>query len=179
MVIGLNNSKRKAFSLSELLVIVAIVGVLMSAAISSYSTYVARAKASSGINLLDSYKEIAMGLRARYGTIAPYYVLFSDSNTNGLVSGSSSSSSAVKSVSLKYVSTISADSGTSGSDTYILIGAGLQHDNLITSGADHVYIAGLQDPTTGIITWTCGVSASKGDTVSSLYLPQSCQATLP
>jgi prepilin-type N-terminal cleavage/methylation domain-containing protein len=171
-------SRRSAFTLLELLIVIVILGTVSAIGYVGYTKYVVRAQISEAFRVLEEYKVTAAALRARSGTIKPYYVLFTDANTTGFVSGTPNGTSAVKQVGLKYVDTITADSGTAGSNTYILLGAGLNNTNRILAGADHVYIAGVQTPG-GLFTWTCGASASKGDTIPSDYLPEACQDTLP
>ena len=170
--------RRAAFSLLELLVVIVILGSVSAFGYVGYTKYIVRAQISEALRILEEYKVTAAALRARSGTIQPYYVLFTDANLVGFVSGTPNGSSAVKQVGLKYVNTITADSGTSGANTYILLGAALNNTNRILAGADHVYIAGVQTPA-GVLTWTCGASASKANTIPSEYLPDECQDTLP
>ncbi len=171
--------KHAAFSLLELLVVMAILAILAIGGSIIYAQYLVRSQISEGLRVLEEYKVTAAALRARNGTITPYDVLFSDSNLAGFVSGTPGGTSAVKTVGLKYVDTITAYSGTDGSgNTYILLGAGLNHTEQIVSGADHVYVAGIQTPA-GLFTWQCGASASRSDTVLSEFLPQACQDSLP
>jgi len=172
-------NKRAAFSLLELLLVIVMVGILSAGGYTAYTNYIVRAQISEGFRVLEEYKDIAAALRARSDTMAPYYVLFTDADLSGFVSGTPTGTSAVKQVALKYVNAITADSGTDGSgNTYILLGAALNDTNLIVAGADHVYVAGIQTPA-GLLTWQCGTSASKGDTVPSEYLPEACQDSLP
>jgi len=171
-------SKLFGFSLLEILVVLVIISILAVFGHGLYVSYVVRSKVTEALKILEEYKIIATNLRVKTGTIAPYYVLFTDNDTTGFVSGTAGGTSAVKNVNLKFVSTIGAYSGTSGSNTYILLGAGLAQDGAIVSGADHVYIAGIEDPQ-GVVTWLCGISASKADTIPSDYLPKSCLDSLP
>lgn len=170
--------RRTAFTMLELLVVIVILGSVSAIGYLGYAKYVVRAQVSEAFRILEEYKVTAAALRARSGTIEPYYVLFTDANQTGFVSGTPSGTSAVKQVNLKYVDTVTADSGTDSGNTYILLGAGLHDTDRISAGADHVYIAGIQTPD-GLFTWKCGSSASKGDTVPSDYLPDVCQDTLP
>lgn len=165
-------------SLIEILVIIVVVVVLATIGHSAFLSYVMRSKVLEAIKVLEEYQTQAMAVRARYGDIDPYYVLFSDGDDMGWVSGSPGGSSAEKQVALKYVDTVTANTGTSGSDTYILIGAKLQHDGVITTGADKIFLAGLEDPD-GVITWKCGQSTAQGDSISTEYLPPTCVNTLP
>jgi prepilin-type N-terminal cleavage/methylation domain-containing protein len=168
----------KGFSLIEMLVVVVVIGVLATFGHTLYLTYVERSKISEALSVLEEYQAAALAYRARYGTFSAYYALFTSSDQSGLVTGSPTDTSAEKQINMKYVQNITADTGTSGSNTYILLGAELQHDGIIISGSDFVYMAGVQTPA-GIVTWECGTSASKGNTINSNYLPATCQASLP
>lgn len=170
--------RNKAFSLLEIMVVVVIVSVLATFGHLTYVGYTERAKTIEALAVLDDYQSIAMQLRTRYGTIAPYYVLFTNADQTGLITGTPNGTAASKEVNLKYVEKVTADSGTSGGNTYILLGAQLQHDARIVDGADYVYVAGIQQPN-GVFTWNCGISASKNNTINSEYLPPTCQENLP
>lgn len=169
---------RRGFSLLEILVVIVIIALLGAFAHTEYVAYVQRAKISEALNILEEYQTMAVSIRARTGNMPPYYVLFSDSDTSGFVSGSPSGDSATRTVDLKYVDNIVAIRGTSGGNNYILLGAQLQHDSLIDTGADFIYIAGIETPA-GVLSWECGISASQNNTVDPKYLPQTCQSTLP
>jgi type II secretory pathway pseudopilin PulG len=168
----------KAFSVIEILVIIAIASIIAALGHQVFISYLARAKVSAAIHVLDEYQANAMSQFNRNGSIAPYYVLFSAGDSTGWVSGVPAGTSAVKTLNTKYVSTISATSGTAGSNTYILLGVTMVHDREFVSGADRLYMAGVIDPD-GVITWSCGASASNSDNINTSYLPNSCLSTLP
>lgn len=172
-------NNRTAFSLIELLVVIAIVSTLAVSGYLAYSAYIVRAQISEAFRVLDEYKVIAASLLVRTGTITPYNVLFTDTDLSGFISGTPNGTSAVKQVSLKYINTIEAYSGVDGNgNTYILLGVGLNNSVSVEPGADHVYVAGIQD-STGLFTWQCGSSVSQANTVSNIYLPENCQTSLP
>lgn len=167
------------FTFVEVAVVIAIIGLLAISGHQIYLSYIMRSKITVAYKVLDEYQLNAENLYNKTGVIDPYYVLFSDSDTTGLVSGAPGGTNAVKNVSLNSVSTVTAATGTSSGNNYILLSATMVHDNdNIVSGADHVYIAGIID-TTGGIKWICGTSASNNDTVNLDYLPSTCQNTLP
>lgn len=169
---------KPGFSLLEILIVIVIIGLLAVFGHSEYVSYVQRAKVSEALNVLEEYQAASVGLLARNGTIAPYYVLFSDADQTGLTTGSPTSDSASKTVDLKYVDNIIAIRGTTGGNNYILLGAELQNDGVITNGADFVYVAGVI-ATNGSLSWQCGSSASQNNTIPNKYLPKTCQNTLP
>lgn len=170
--------KLRAFSLLEILITIVIISALAVFGHAEYVAYLQKAKVNEALNILEEYQSNAIGLRARKGTMAPYYVLFSDSDQTGLITGTPTGDSASKTVDLKYVENVVAFRGTSGGNNYILIGAQLQHDNIFVDDQDFVYVAGVETPA-GILTWSCGVSASQANTVNTKYLPKTCQSTLP
>ncbi len=170
--------KNWAFSLLEILVVIVIISLLAVFGHTEYLAYAQRAKISEAMNILEEYQTTAIGVRARTGAMAPYYVLFSGADQTGLLSGSPTGDSASKTVDLKYVDNVVAIRGTSGGNNYLLLGAQLQHDNSIVTGADFVYLAGIED-TNGVLTWQCGISASQDNNVNTKFLPQTCQAELP
>lgn len=64
---------RKGFSLMEVMIVVAIVGILAAIAIPSYSRYVTRTKRSEAVTALHTvalYQEKHMAERGQYGTVA-------------------------------------------------------------------------------------------------------------
>ena len=63
----------KAFSLLEIMVVIVIVGILATFGHLTYVGYTERAKTIEALAVLDDYQSIAMQLRTRYDTIAPYY----------------------------------------------------------------------------------------------------------
>lgn len=171
--------RKAAFTLLEVLVVIVIISLLAVFGHAAYLGYVERAKVTEALNLLEEYQSTALQLRARTGAMAPYYVLFTDENQTGLLTGTPSSTSVSKTVNTKYVNSIAAFSGTDGGgNTYLLLGAKLQHDGVFVDNADYVYVAAIQTPA-GLLTWECGISASQNNTISSDYLPPTCQSTLP
>ncbi len=171
-------SIKHAFSLIELLVAIVIASAIVALGYQSYFDYIMRGKVTDAIRILDEYQYAAMSQFQKTGSIIPYYVLFPDGTETGWVSGTPLTTSAVKNIGLKNAATIIAKSGTSGSNTYILLGVGLVQDNAITAGADHVYMAAIITPA-GVITWKCGISAGMADTINTKYLPNTCKEALP
>lgn len=168
----------RGFNLLELMVVITLMVILMTVGYTSFVDFVMRSKVTDAMNILEEYKTNAIALRAKTGAMDPYYVLFPEGDETGWVSGTAGGTSAVKSVDKKYIATLSADSGTSSGSTYILLGAGYIHEGAFVTGADHVYIVGLEDAN-GVLTWKCGISASKANTITTEFLPKNCRDTLP
>lgn len=65
----------RGFSLAEMMVVVAIIGILMMIVVPKYESFQARARQKEGFNLLNSYYSAAMATRTEFGRFEGNFVL--------------------------------------------------------------------------------------------------------
>jgi type IV pilus assembly protein PilA len=156
---------QKGFTLIELMIVVAIIGILAAIAIPAYQNYTIRAQVTEGLSLADGWKTSIAEFYAQNGT-------FPSSNS---ATGSATAIVAVANTTGKYVSSISV---VTGGIVHIIYG--LQANAKITGlildlspglspNNDVVWVCGLASTPTG----TTGVTAGTTN-LPPQYLPAAC-----
>jgi len=139
--------KQQGFTLIELMIVVAIIGILAAIAIPAYQDYTIRAQVSEGLNLAGGAKAAVTEYFQDRGTMP------ADNSTAGLDSASQ--------IAGKYVSSVAVSSGviavTYGNSAHTTIAA-----NGITLTPSTV--------TSGSVQWDCA-----GNGIADKHLPAACR----
>jgi type IV pilus assembly protein PilA len=145
--------KQQGFTLIELMIVVAIVGVLAAIAIPAYLDYVRRAKVSEGLGFLDA---------ARI-SVAEFF------QTEGSMPDDGTTAAGIGTVSSHYVAAVSWDalSRTSGDLIVRLKSIDPQVDG------KRIELAATGSLTSGVVDWVC--QPHQNNPLNTRYLPASCR----
>ena len=142
---------QQGFTLIELMIVVAIIGILAAIAIPAYQNYTIRAQVSEGMSLADGAKT----------ALAEYYT------NHGAWPTANNSAGLAQSTSITgtYVLSVDASGGI----------IKIKYNTTNANKAIQSQVLAISAVTSsGSIKWTCG-STNAGTTVSKQYLPSSCQ----
>jgi type IV pilus assembly protein PilA len=160
---------QKGFTLIELMIVIAIIGILAAIAIPAYQNYTIRSQVTEGLSLADGWKTAISEFYAQNGSFPS-----ASSSTGGTtaiaVTGASQG---------KYVGSIAVTTGGEIVVTYTgsqanakLSGGILGLTPGLDANYDVIWVCGNATTPTGV-SFTAGTT---GSTVSAAYLPNSCHA---
>jgi type IV pilus assembly protein PilA len=146
---------QKGFTLIELMIVVAIIGILAAVALPAYQDYTVRAKMSEALLAGSAGKTV----------IAEFF------QNKGYMPADGTSVSWQSISTAKVASTaFTKKSDTEGTITVTLAGGGAVHKDVDDKTVD---FTGVGNSSTGIINWTCRSGTTNG--VNAKYLPSSCK----
>lgn len=159
---------QKGFTLIELMIVVAIIGILAAIAIPAYQDYTVRSQVTEGLNLADAVKT---GVAEYYANTGAWPTAMSQIGDSADPSG-------------KYATDLTLSTGTieiayGGQANANITGSILALQPRLSPNGDVVWLCGLNtgsqlsgltDPS------TASTGASGVTTVASKYLPQSCRS---
>ena len=144
---------QQGFTLIELMIVVAIIGILAAVALPAYQDYTVRAKVS----------EVILAASAGRTTISEFY------GTAGHMPANATSA-AIETSGSKYVASVAY--ATTGDDDATITATAQNVGGSTPSGT--VTLTGVGTPATGKVEWTCGPGTT-GTPMDRKYLPSSCK----
>lgn len=165
---------QKGFTLIELMIVVAIIGILAAIAIPAYQDYTIRAQVTEGLNLAGAMKAAVAESYANTGSWPDDLVAAGITEADGTTATPPSG---------KYVTGITIDNGT------IVIAYGNQANANISDGATNTLALRPRVSANDDVVWLCGfntgpasledpttdTSTAVTTTVNPKYLPQACR----
>ena len=158
---------QKGFTLIELMIVVAIIGILAAIAIPAYQDYTIRAQVTEGLNLMSDMKAGVAEFYAQEGAWP------TGLGAIGISGGAASKTG-------KYVSQIDMDNGT------LVATFGLQaNENIATqtlslkpfvsANGDVIWVCGNRAEPAGAVEASSGDSGDVATTLAGKYLPGTCR----
>ena len=148
--------QQKGFTLIELMIVIAIIGILAAIAIPAYQDYTIRSKVSEGLNLAGAAK---LAVAETYDSKGDFPAVGNDNISYGLPTAAS--------IAGNYVGSVSA-AGGSGVITITY------NENVggIPSANGRVFVLSPDTSSIGAMGWTCGGGATN---MPNKYLPATCR----
>lgn len=145
--------KNKGFTLIELMIVVAIIGVLASIALPAYQDYMKRTRVAEGLS-------VSMGMKA---DITTYLATFGKWPTDIAALGTAHN------IKTKFIDSVEGSETIEGGQKVFRISINFQTGYL--GSGKTVYLDAVADPSASTFRWNCHAEAG----VLPKYLPKSCR----
>ena len=164
---------QQGFTLIELMIVIAIIGILAAIAIPAYQNYTIRSQVTEGLSLADGWKTSISEYYAQNGSFP---------TTSTTVSAGAAGAIAVSgATSGKYVGSVNVGAG----GAIIVVYTGPQANAKLSVAANDTLALNPGTDTNADVIWVCGtasipasvtISGTTTTTVSAAYLPSSCHS---
>ncbi|TNF32705.1 MAG: pilin [Gammaproteobacteria bacterium] len=151
--------KQQGFTLIELMIVVAIVGILAAIALPAYQDYTVRAKLAEVMVIASKDKT----------SVSEFFISRGNMPTAGNDAGIQVGASGAKQSS--YLGNVACCGNSGTTATQATITYTLSTVKLVSSASGNIAFVGTGDQNTGV-SWTCSTSAT---TVAKKYLPANCR----
>ncbi|WP_218241755.1 pilin [Comamonas fluminis] len=148
----MKRSIQKGFTLIELMIVVAIIGILAAVALPAYQDYTTRAKVS----------EMVLAASAGRTSLSEAYA------AKSAFPAAASAADYITNASSKYVASVAYQDSNSGAQAQITVTGTSALGG--TANGTTLTLTGVGDTDTGTVKWTCAAG-----TMPAKYLPASCK----
>ena len=150
----MNTKSQKGFTLIELMIVIAIIGILAAVAIPAYQDYTARSQVSEGFSLADGLKVSVEDAWSNTGLLS------------GANNGGAGFPTAAASVSGKYVASVGVNAG--------VITVTMKAAGSVAGTAGGTTFTLTPSTTSGSLNWSCSHTGGGGTAMPLKYLPKTC-----